>query len=315
MFTSTRRRALAMLGAGTLLLKPILARAVETEQQRCIERREFGPWKATATNGAAGAQINEVHLSSATACHLLVDIQINTEFAGMIFIYGDIDAVDDLPELSKAVVTNPDNRFIVRTADGATAIDEPLCGVCTNIEDDSFTMVLPIAMGPLLQSGDKLDLVFRLNDSECSFAVDAEELRQALHWSAKQRLDFEAKAGTGQCEPVAGGCFLTTACCGAIGLPDDCFELKTLRRYRDGVLALTSEGRREIALYYDIAPLLLARLPHEAASERLTACYARFILPCALATKAGLGGLAHRLYRRMMRELVRELAPEHSARF
>jgi hypothetical protein len=41
--------------------------------------------------------------------------------------------------------------------------------------------------------------------------------------------------------------------------------------------------------------------------------YARFVLPSAIAARLGLNRLAFRLYRRMMRDLTREFAPEHLA--
>ena len=41
----------------------------------------------------------------------------------------------------------------------------------------------------------------------------------------------------------SGSCFLTSACCQYKGLPDDCKELTTLRRFRDTYLASTAEGK------------------------------------------------------------------------
>lgn len=38
------------------------------------------------------------------------------------------------------------------------------------------------------------------------------------------------------------GCFLTSACTEAHGLPDDCYELTTLRKYRDSILAKQTGG-------------------------------------------------------------------------
>jgi hypothetical protein len=51
-----------------------------------------------------------------------------------------------------------------------------------------------------------------------------------------------------------GGCFLSTACTTARGLPDDCSELMTLRQFRDQYLAGTAVGRELIDRYYRIAP-------------------------------------------------------------
>lgn len=100
------------------------------------------------------------------------------------------------------------------------------------------------------------------------------------------------------------GCFLTTACCTVIGLPDDCFELVTLRRFRDTYLAKLPGGRDEIARYYAEAPAIAQRLLASAEGRRrLLSLYWRTIWPAVLAARCGLDALAYRLYRRMMLEL------------
>jgi len=53
------------------------------------------------------------------------------------------------------------------------------------------------------------------------------------------------------------GCFLTTACVSYAGLPDDCFELQTLRDFRDTYLALTPDGEALIRQYYEEAPIIV----------------------------------------------------------
>lgn len=46
-----------------------------------------------------------------------------------------------------------------------------------------------------------------------------------------------------------GGCFLTTACCEFMNLPDDCEELQTMRKFRDDYLSKTEEGKNLIKFY------------------------------------------------------------------
>lgn len=58
----------------------------------------------------------------------------------------------------------------------------------------------------------------------------------------------------------SGGCFLTTACCKYKGLPDDCAELETLRRFRDTYLKETEYGSELIRAYYESAPALVERI-------------------------------------------------------
>jgi hypothetical protein len=57
-----------------------------------------------------------------------------------------------------------------------------------------------------------------------------------------------------ECQGGGGGCFLTTACTAARGLPDDCYELAILRQFRDQYLGATEAGRQLIRRYYQIAP-------------------------------------------------------------
>jgi hypothetical protein len=54
-----------------------------------------------------------------------------------------------------------------------------------------------------------------------------------------------------------GGCFLTTACTQYAGLPDDCRELTTLRRFRDTYVMSLPDGAEVVTEYYNSAPILL----------------------------------------------------------
>lgn len=66
----------------------------------------------------------------------------------------------------------------------------------------------------------------------------------------------------------SGGCFLTTACCQYKGLPDDCYELTTLRNFRDTYLKTTEAGNALVEEYYRIAPSIVDKImenPNKAA--------------------------------------------------
>ncbi len=124
-----------------------------------------------------------------------------------------------------------------------------------------------------------------------------------------QRKDELAKSfDEKKCTPPANGCFLTTACCEVLGLSDDFFELRTLRRYRDRVLIDMPGGHAALAAYYLVAPSILERLPQQERAPRLLPVYMRFILPSAVAARLGLNRLAYSLYARMMDELSRSYA-------
>ncbi len=56
------------------------------------------------------------------------------------------------------------------------------------------------------------------------------------------------------------GCFVTTACVEARGLPDDCAELEGMREFRDGYVAGLPHGAEVIEAYYALAPQIVAAI-------------------------------------------------------
>ena len=95
----------------------------------------------------------------------------------------------------------------------------------------------------------------------------------------------------------SSGCFLTSACTAARGLPDDCRELQTLRSYRDNWLKKQPDGILLIAKYYEIAPKIVAAI--DARPDRLAIydkLYTELILPCVQMIDAGSNHDALKLY-------------------
>ena len=79
----------------------------------------------------------------------------------------------------------------------------------------------------------------------------------------------------------SGGCYLTSACTAARGLPDDCHELQILRRFRDEWLKKQPDGILLIARYYEIAPKIVAVI--DALEDKLDVyegIYQELVLPC-----------------------------------
>jgi hypothetical protein len=78
-----------------------------------------------------------------------------------------------------------------------------------------------------------------------------------------------------------GGCFLTTACTAARGLPDDCIELQTLRAFRDGYMKQqASDGMAMIKEYYKTAPAVVAAInARDDAPEIYDWMYRDLVLP------------------------------------
>jgi hypothetical protein len=280
---NTRRRALGLLvGVAAALRFPPLPRAAAAKD--CFDSKAFGPWKAQATDTQAGARISEVEFA-ASGCDLRIEVLVATSFEGKIVVYGDPDKTP----LPKKVLIDPENRLIAWSEDGKEAVNEPLCGNCTGIVDNKVSIVLPLACAPLFRESKSIDMAVRLaGQEECRFSLDGEREK---------------------CTSPAG-CFITSACCETLRLPDDCFELRALRRYRDGVLAHEPGGADAIAAYYALAPSILARLPREGRERLLLFIYARYVLPSAVAATLGFNALAYRLYRRMLRDLASAFVPE-----
>lgn len=308
MLLHTRRRALGvLLAAGAALRLPALPPAFAAKDKKeCFESKAFGPWKGQASDKQAGARINEV--TFAKPCDLRVEVQVADSYESKLVVYGD---PDDAP-LPKKFLVKPENRLIVRDAKGETAVDEPLCGNCTDIFDDKVSIVMPLATAPLLREEKSIEIAIKLVEKEeCSFKLDGQRLRAALEWASERKDALAKLADEKECTPPEG-CFITTACCGTLGLGEDCFELSTLRNYRDTVLARQPDGAGRIAVYYELAPLILARMPEAAKSRQLAHIYARYILPAALAARFGLNALAYRLYMRMLTALAAAYVPERA---
>ncbi|MDR1064646.1 MAG: hypothetical protein LBL48_12095 [Azoarcus sp.] len=100
-------------------------------------------------------------------------------------------------------------------------------------------------------------------------------------------------------------CYLTTAAVGAVGLADDCWELQTLRRFRDTVLQRTAAGRRLASRYYRFAPRLVAAISRRADARTIwLKTWAFGILPAALCARVGFNRLATCVYKRMTLTLI-----------
>lgn len=57
-----------------------------------------------------------------------------------------------------------------------------------------------------------------------------------------------------------GGCFLTTAVCEVLGKSDNCYELETLRNFRDEVLLKDPELASLVYLYYKKSPSIAEKI-------------------------------------------------------
>lgn len=123
----------------------------------------------------------------------------------------------------------------------------------------------------------------------------------------------EQKIGHSTYESIKGGfkkglfCYITTAVCRSLDKGDDCYELTTLREYRDGYL-LRSEGGREIVEeYYDIAPTIVKRIDRKAdAAQIYREIWEEYLSPCIRLIEEERPEECRELYVTMVRRLEKD---------
>lgn len=106
-----------------------------------------------------------------------------------------------------------------------------------------------------------------------------------------------SKSGSGS-GSGSEGCYLTSACVAARGLPDHCEELQTLRSFRDRYLANQPGGIEEIDRYYALAPGIVDSINQRAdAASVWNRIYGEMIAPCVEMISTGQNEQAHQLYK------------------
>ena len=66
----------------------------------------------------------------------------------------------------------------------------------------------------------------------------------------------------------SSGCFLTSACVEHLGKADDCYELTTLRHFRDAYLAQLPDGEALVKEYYEVAPKIVENINKSGETEK-----------------------------------------------
>ena len=107
-------------------------------------------------------------------------------------------------------------------------------------------------------------------------------------------------------EKRSTGCFITSACIEAKNLPNDCYELTTLRSFRDQYVANLPEGKQVIAEYYATAPHIVEKINQETASQKIYVdLYERLVLRSVEFIQLGKKGEAYKNYLNIVKELKR----------
>lgn len=102
-------------------------------------------------------------------------------------------------------------------------------------------------------------------------------------------------------------CYITTAVCDSQNKPDDCYELTTLRNYRDQYLMKTEEGRQMVEEYYDIAPGIVLAIDMRQDSKRIyKGIYEEYLMPCIRYAEDGRNEECKELYMDMVYHLQKK---------
>lgn len=100
-------------------------------------------------------------------------------------------------------------------------------------------------------------------------------------------------------------CFITTACVKHYGLPDNCYQLQTLRKFRDNYLLKSYEGKQLVKRYYLIAPLLVDLLEDDSEKDYLFKKIFKRITSACNAIENNKYANAESIYKETVEQLLR----------
>ncbi|MCD7813163.1 MAG: hypothetical protein LUH20_03765 [Lachnospiraceae bacterium] len=102
-------------------------------------------------------------------------------------------------------------------------------------------------------------------------------------------------------------CYITTAVCRTFDKPDDCYELKTLREYRDTYLVDSPGGRELIEEYYDVAPSIVKHIDQQPDSGAVYySIWEEWLAPCISMIEAGQNEACREHYTAMVHTLQKK---------
>lgn len=103
------------------------------------------------------------------------------------------------------------------------------------------------------------------NDGTCGACASCSEINYGKGYCSYYRTYVDTDDSCSHYSDGSGyssgtGCFLTTVCCEYKGLPDNCEELQTMRKFRDFYLSKTEQGKCLIDFYYTRAPYIVQKI-------------------------------------------------------
>jgi len=122
--------------------------------------------------------------------------------------------------------------------------------------------------------------------------------------SSKSSSSSSSSSSSGRKKSGLFGCFITTAVCQYFNKADDCYELTTLRYYRDHWLQAQPDGAHLIQHYYEIAPMIVAQIELSPNKDEIYEhLYHHYIKDCVSLIEAGQYESCKELYIEMIHSL------------
>lgn len=108
-------------------------------------------------------------------------------------------------------------------------------------------------------------------------------------------------------------CYVTTAVCKSLNKPQDCKEIRLMKKYRDEYLTDQADGAQVIREYYDIAPTIVKRIDKEdAPDEKYRYLWEHYLKFCIAMIESGQYEECRKTYEQMVEELRKEyLVTDH----
>lgn len=136
-------------------------------------------------------------------------------------------------------------------------------------------------------------------------------LRKDKEISRDTYLEFCSYASSSKKCPLNKGedssCFITTACIKAKNLPDDCYELETMRKFRDGYVRSLPNGDAVIKEYYDIAPKIVEAIGKEPNGDEIFKdLYTKLVVKCVRYIEKNQNEEAYDVYQNTVSRLKQE---------
>ena len=103
------------------------------------------------------------------------------------------------------------------------------------------------------------------------------------------------------------GCFITTAVCNTFNKPDDCHELRVLRKFRDEFMQSDSFMKSEVQEYYRLAPRICEEIDKQSNSAEIySSIWENWLKDAVAAVDRSENEKAHTIYKQMVLSLKAE---------